>query len=159
VRAGDLIAFHGPVGTSKMLAALYFAMEGDHDRTSLVVADHSFDRHVQLSASGQGNRRSVANGSLSFYPVAAGYIEPGHIIEGIQRRLAIHEHRKRPVDRIVIGNLSRWAMSMPLLAQDPNFGSTLVSLLRRYGLTAARIAPAGIAHRKDPVDGASAGDA
>jgi KaiC/GvpD/RAD55 family RecA-like ATPase len=145
---GDLILFHGPTGSSKTVAGAAFAFGGKTDGVSLVVSDYDEDRlskWTELACTAQ-DRRSLD--SIEFLSIPAGFTEPGRILDDIQCRLSDHARCNRPIDRMVVGNLSRWVSTMPLIAADTNFASALADLARMYGATCLMV----IGDARDPLN-------
>jgi circadian clock protein KaiC len=140
VHAGDLIVFHGPTGTSKTLAGLLF-LHGPNPQASpgprsMIVMDseqEKLERLVNMTGYPPGMQRR--GDQMELVSILPGYIDPGHVLERIANRLLACEQEGRPVERLVLGNLSRWRMGMPLLRKDPVFGVALLNILRRHAPT------------------------
>jgi KaiC/GvpD/RAD55 family RecA-like ATPase len=142
IMPADVVALVGPTGTSKTLFAAQFLLgrELPHGR-SLLVSDFSRDqmsgivrdvaaRTCDLLPHQRKNPREIL-----LYPVRLGYTNPQAILAEVHAILEGQAIKGEPIDRAVVGNLSRWELGMPLLDKDPTFGTSLLSLLRSYGAT------------------------
>jgi KaiC/GvpD/RAD55 family RecA-like ATPase len=144
VLPGDLIAYHGPTGTSKSLCGLQFLMDArDRDGRpgrALFVADFSLEwmqQQVSEARKHRGNTAEVAQ--VDYYAIAPGYVAPGEVLQRIADQLSQAYRRGIPYSRILLTNLTRWIMGMPFLKEDPVFGIALVNLLRRHGATSVLV--------------------
>jgi KaiC/GvpD/RAD55 family RecA-like ATPase len=143
IMPADVVALVGPTGTSKTLFATQFLLgrELPHGR-SLLVSDFSraqmgaIVRDVAARKSDlRPHERKNPDREILLYPVRLGYTNPQAILAELHTMLEDQAIKGEPIDRAVVGNLSRWELGMPLLEKDPTFGSSLLSLFRSYGTT------------------------
>lgn len=134
---GDMITLHGATGTSKTVLGLQFLRAvnkpANPNLRSLFIADttESQMQHLLQAPSSLEAREQVL-----CMPVAPGLVDPGDLLTAIERILEQQRLLGKPVDRVLVTNLSRWLLDMPRVGQDRNFPLALVALLRRYDATA-----------------------
>jgi KaiC/GvpD/RAD55 family RecA-like ATPase/ABC-type glycerol-3-phosphate transport system substrate-binding protein len=141
---GDLVALHGLTGTSKTLFGLLFLRGYDADAEgvarSLLISDFSVDRMKALVQTSFrqtfGKLAGKKQSEIELHHVSPGFADTGEILRGIRAKLDEMRESRQPADRVMISNISRWELDMPLLADDLTFGVALLSLLRSYGVTA-----------------------
>lgn len=142
---GDIVAFAGPGKSKTLLGAHFLRAAGSGanmlKRSSIHVSDYSDERtdnFMDKLFSGDGSE-SRPRRLLTSCPLATGFIDPGRILQDIQQVLERRREEGFPADRILLTNLARWEQEMPLIAEDPAFGIGLLTLLRRYRVTAILI--------------------
>jgi hypothetical protein len=111
IQPGDIMVLVGPTGTSKTLFAAQLAVGRDVPfGRSLLVSDLTLDQMrglVDAACQRQTDLRDSDRkkaGDFIYMPVQLGYTEPDEILADLQTLL----EREAPIDRIMIGNLSRW---------------------------------------------------
>lgn len=155
VAPGDIVAYHGPTGTSKTLCGIHFLLRagGPHSTggRSLFVADFDLEwmeKQIAMAVRSVDGGKSAAQ--VDYCPIAPGYIAPGEILESISAQLNRAHREGRAYSRILVTNLGRWIMGMPFLGDDPVFAIALVHLLRRHATTAVMV----LGHYEDEKAGA-----
>jgi KaiC/GvpD/RAD55 family RecA-like ATPase len=145
---GDVLALDGPPGSSRTLVGVHFLFGSDAPQpgttNSLFVSDsdeaklRSFVALAERSLSRGRQGKKAAN--FRYYSVLPGSVEPSQILQGISDHLSNAMHQGHPIDRVMVSDLSRWELGMPLVKDEPAFGTALIGLLRRSGVTSVLLA-------------------
>jgi KaiC/GvpD/RAD55 family RecA-like ATPase len=140
VLSGDVVSLHGQIGAYQTVLGMQFLRATDDAQAySLLVADFTENRmqetvRAAYQQAPEGRSRPVEN--ILLLPIEPGSADPGRILLEIHKILEKHRVLRKPVDRVLIANLSRWELEMPrIVAGDVGFGVALTSLLRRYAVT------------------------
>lgn len=151
---GDCLILSGQPGTFKTQIALRFALcygekkawgsKRKHKTIVFPLKDSKQDvekalKDIMSKFSHEVNQengyhvRSLENVSVVKLP--KGYVQPGMILQSVEREIEKLRASGYTVDRVVFDNAEDWDLNCPFLTADPIFGATLVELLRRYSIT------------------------
>ena len=145
--SGDVIVLQGPSGCGKTPAALRFLMSPDLPRPKnstdaglLLVnleAVTSFRGHLvdvyENLRSEQGACRHPND--IIIVGLPGGFVKPGYVLQRIETAFEEAGFRRRPIARVVFDNVVNMELGCPFVSADPNFGDTLVDLIRKHGST------------------------
>jgi hypothetical protein len=149
-----LVAFDSPIGTSKTLCGLLFLRgRGPRDRRSLLQADadqRAVNGLIEMAFSREIDGDSKDEREILTLSVSQGNTDPIELLQRVEEELEQAKQNNTPVDRVLVSNLSRWEIGMPLFRKDPVFAVALMNLLRRYRTTAVLVCGSG-AGRDDSV--------
>jgi KaiC/GvpD/RAD55 family RecA-like ATPase len=147
---GDIIALNGPPGSSRTLVGVHFLFGSDPrpagaaNCASLLVSDATEEKMqalVELAAQHRADTKTAKSAwQIRLCPILSGLVEPSQILELINDSILRANRENCPIDRVMVSDLSRWETGMPLIAEDPAFGTALFSLLRRWGATGLLLA-------------------
>jgi len=150
---GDLIAFHGPAGSSRTLTGVHFLLASEEDRSQaaprsscLLVADADETKMqslLELIVPPRDTYTPSKAADILLCPILPGWIEPGQVLQWISDRFEQARAAGRPITRALLIDLGRWAASMPLIAEDLVFGTALIGLLRKSGATSVLLTSPG----------------
>jgi KaiC/GvpD/RAD55 family RecA-like ATPase len=131
---GDVVVLAGP-GKAKTLMGVHFmaADAGAVNSRSVFVSDYSPQRMERFLKKVLVQTPERADAIVRCC-VPTGYVDPGRILQQIRETL--ERCRGAQQIRLLITNLGRWEQEMPFVAQDAQFGTALVSLIRAYNATA-----------------------
>lgn len=147
VLEGDVIALDGAPGSSRTLVGVHFlfgdaAGEQGPRTSSLFVSDSDDVRMESLVnlVEGHAAHRTKSRSDIRLCSIHAGIAEPSRILQAINDHFEDAGRQRRPIDRVMVADLSRWELSMPLIREDAAFGSALLGLLRHWGATSVMLA-------------------
>jgi KaiC/GvpD/RAD55 family RecA-like ATPase len=147
VLRGDVIALDGAPGSSRTLVGLHFLFgdgAGAHDErtTSLFVSDSDEIRMNSLInlVEAHAAHHTKSGADIRLCSLQAGMVEPSQILQAIDDQFQRARRQGRPIDRVMVADLSRWELSMPMLREDAAFGAALLGVLRRWGATSVLLA-------------------
>ena len=151
--AGDIIVIDGAAGTLKSQLGLMFVLSastrlrGDREELlsktaptrNLIVAARDDETSVEallrqapFSAAAAAFR---SGGHLKVRSLRSGFVQPGYILQRVERELLDARLAGDRLDRVMIDDVGHWEMSCPYVREDETFGDTLIDLLRRYRVT------------------------
>lgn len=147
VLQGDVITLDGAPGSSRTLVGVHFlfgdaAGEQDARTSSLFVSDSDevrMDSLINL-VEAHAAHRTKSHADIRLCSIHAGMAEPTQILQAINDHFEDARRQRRPIDRVMVADLSRWELSMPLIREDAAFGSALLGLLRHWGATSVMLA-------------------
>lgn len=144
---GDVIALDGAPGSSRTMVGVHFLfgrdnVEAGSGSTSLFVSDSNAARLDSLIdlVEKQLKDKNKTRADIRFCPILVGAVEPSQILQSIKDHFEDARRQNRPIDRVMVSDLSRWELSMPLMKEDPAFGPALLGLLRHWGATSVLLA-------------------
>jgi KaiC/GvpD/RAD55 family RecA-like ATPase len=155
VRSGDVIVLAGPGGTFKTYVGLMFLFATSRASTSKR-ASKTADEPVQLlrnllipardnTATLEArfrdkllvNRRNAFSrfGGVSICGLPSGHVQPGEILQRIEREFLDARLRHQTIERVMVDNVPHWELACPYVRDDETFADTLLNLLRGQGCT------------------------
>jgi KaiC/GvpD/RAD55 family RecA-like ATPase len=127
---------HGPTGPAedpfrKSRRSLLVVVGGD-EKASRARIRGVRDRTPQVAAAG-GRNLDVG---IRVLALPCGFVSPGFIYSELESAIESAGRENVHISRVAIEGIELWDSSCPFIAQDPAFGATLATLLRRQGIAA-----------------------
>ncbi|HKY35597.1 MAG TPA: ATPase domain-containing protein, partial [Polyangiaceae bacterium] len=136
----DALALRGPISSLKTPLGLQFLGAGGASGPSalahslVITVRGNAARPEQLEAGLKG--AGVAGASPEILALPGGMVQPGRLLQLIQDRFAESRRKGKRYERVLVTSVGRWDLMCPFVENDPVFGSALVDILRREGVTA-----------------------
>jgi KaiC/GvpD/RAD55 family RecA-like ATPase len=131
--SGDIVALAGPGKGKTLLGLQYLLGQSDEEARgggSLIISDFNVNRLERLVRTVRFARMRDRAQDVELCAVPTGFVEPGQILELIEKALERGRTRFGHLRRVLLTNLGRWEQEMPFLNADATFAMALVQLLR-----------------------------
>lgn len=164
IKTGDIVALVGPGGTFKTHVGLLFLqatgrsrnVDGskptsshDHQIRNLLIPARDSKVGIEAKLAGdflEPQRRSFSRwGTLKVCSLPSGFVQPGEILQRIEREFLQARLDRRDIERVMVDNVPHWEMGCPFVKRDQTFADTLLKLFRSQGcITLLTCNPVGV---------------